>query len=240
MIGGTAVQYKAGEDARKRAKEETLRSLANQRDFQQKAEKKALGQAEEFNTDRRMTDQQAIETQLNDEFIKPVESAQQINSAVATTQGDVSGDYTRAKAQSDLNLMKNARTLAGLMAKTTAAGRLRTNEAIRMADTAAGIDRLGSFSRGQAGADQLAIQDAARPDAGMQLIGGLLQAGGGAYLASGAGAAKGVTGGGTGVGATASTAGTTAAPIAGSTTGGVGFSGVGRTGLRLPKSFAWG
>jgi hypothetical protein len=192
MLAGTAMQYKASSDSNKRAQAATLRSLANQDELTRKAEKKALAQADEFKIDDRKNEQQQIEEQLAKDFIAPVHTAQAINSQTATTQGDVSNDYTSAKAASDLNVMKNARNLAGLMAKTTGAGRLRTNEAVRMADTAAGIDRLGNFARGQAGVDQLAINAAARPDAGLQLGGGLLSAVGGAGLAgafSGAGGA---------------------------------------------------
>jgi hypothetical protein len=222
-IGGAAMQYKAQQDAAAKQAEETRQSIARQAQFQQQAEQQALGQAREFTTDTRQGKQQQIEQQLTADYIKPVEDAQQIAAAAGTTQGDVSKDFTTAKAVSDLNLMKNARTLAGLMAKTTAAGRLRGNEAISMADTAAGIDRLGNFSRGQAGADQIGIEAAGRPDAGTMLLGGLLQAGGGA-------AASGVFSGGAG----ASKAVATAPPI------GTGFTGLGSTGLKLPKSFVWG
>ena len=236
MAAGSAMQYKASTDAAKRAQEATVRGLANQDQLTRKAEKKALDQAQEFNVDDRKTEQQQIEQQLAQEFIAPVDSAQAINSQTATTQGDVSNDYTSAKAASDLNVMKNARNLAGLMAKTTGAGRLRTNEAVRMADTAADLDRLGSFSRGQAGADQIAIQNAGRPDAELQLAGGLLSAAGSAGMG---GAFGGATAGGTGMSATASTSANSAAPLAASTSGTLGFNGVGRVGLNIPKSFVW-
>lgn len=224
MVAGAAMQYKAQTDAQKRRTEETQRSLARQDELQKQAEAKALGQAKEFNTDDRAQAQDAIEQELTQEFSKPVESAQQINSAQSTTQGNVSGDYTAAKAKSSVEQLKNAQALARLMAKTTAAGRLRGNEAIRMADTAAGIDRLGSFSRGQAGADQIAIQNAGTPDAGMQLAGGLLSAAGSYGLMSGGSAATGATAGGSGVSATNS---------------GIGMQATGGTGLKMPKSFVW-
>ncbi|CAL62402.1 Hypothetical protein HEAR2269 [Herminiimonas arsenicoxydans] len=246
MLAGTAIQYKSNTDAAKRAQEQTLRSLANQDGLNRKAEKKALDQAQEFNIDDRKNEQQQIEQQLAQEFIAPVDSAQAINSQVATTQGDVSNDYTNAKTASDLNVMKNARNLAGLMAKTTGAGRLRTNEAVRMADTAAGIDRLGNFARGQAGVDQLAIQNAARPNAGMQLAGGLLSGvgtmglmgafGGAAKPASEAGAL------GSGMYQTPVPTGIGAAPVIPQTSNlGTGFWGLNNSavGKPIPTSFTW-
>lgn len=234
MAAGSALQYKASTDAAKRANAATLRGLANQDQLTRKAEKKALDQAQEFNVDDRKSEQQQIEQQLAQEFIAPVDSAQAINSQTATTQGDVSNDYTSAKAASDLNVMKNARNLAGLLAKTTGAGRLRTNEAVRMADTAADLDRLGSFSRGQAGVDQIAVQNAGRPDAGLQLAGGLLSGVGsmgvsGAFSGAGAGTGS-VSGGGIGgVAETYPNAGMAfAIPKANN-----GYNGVGTIGLKI-------
>lgn len=230
LAAGAAMQAKANQDARDRQQRETQLSLQRQDDFARQAEQKALGQAKEFTTPDRQAEQQQIETQINDELLKPVESAQQINSQQATTQGDVSSDYSTAKAAADVNTLKNARVLAGLLAKTTAAGRLRSDEAIRMADTAAGIDRLGNFSRGQAAADQLGIQAAGVPDSGMMIGGQLLQGAGmmgaaGAFSGAGGGAA-----GGTGVTGTASTSAGAASPFA--TAGG-------GTGLRIPKMLTY-
>lgn len=186
MVAGSAMQYKAQQDASKRQQAETRASLARQAEFQQQAERKAMDTAQEFTTDNRSEKQQQIEENLIQEFIKPAESAQQINSAQSTTQGNVSNDYTAAKAGRELETMKTAQALARILGKTTSAGRLRTNESIRVADAASGIDQLGNFSRGQAGADQLAIQNAGRPSAGMMLGGSALQAAGGAALAGGA------------------------------------------------------
>lgn len=238
MVAGAGMQYKASNDAAKRQAAETRAALARQAELQKQAEAKAMGQAKEFNTNDRAAAQDQIAQELTQEFIKPVESAQQINAAQSTTQGAVSNDYTTAKAKSNAETMKAAEFVARLLGKTTAAGRLRNNEAIRMADTAAGIDRLGNFSRGQAGADQIAIQAAGRPDAGMQLAGGLLSAAGSAGM-SGAFNGANTAASGSGVGATASTSGSVSAPIASSTTGGIGFTGAGRVGARIPASFVW-
>jgi hypothetical protein len=240
MLAGTAVQYKATTDARDRQDQATRDALMRQNDLQQQAEKKALGQAQEFNTDSRAQQQGQIEQQMAQDFAAPAESAQQIHAQQATTQGDVSKDYSTAKAAADVNTLKNARALAGLLAKTTSANRLRGNEAIRMADTAAGIDRLGSFSRGQAAADNIGINIAGRPDAGLMLAGGALQSAGGAYLGSGAGA-----GGGEGAAAGELGSGTyqtpiptgtgTATPIPQNTTLGTGFWGMNGDAAYAPK-----
>ena len=62
-------------------------------------------------------------------------------------------------------------------------------------DTGQDVDRLAGFSRGQAGADNIAIQQAGLLDPGQVLLGSLLQSAGTAGLMSGAGtAAKAKTG----------------------------------------------
>jgi hypothetical protein len=175
MLAGTAMQYKASTDAAKRARQESLRAMQRQDDFNRQAEKKALDQAQDFSTEKRQDEQSQIEEEMTQEMLAPVESANQINAQTETTQGDVSNDYKAAKVKSEQNLKDNANKLASLMARVNSASRLRGNEAIRMADTAAGIDRLGNFAKGMQGVDNYTVSQAARPDAGLVLGGQMLQ-----------------------------------------------------------------
>lgn len=190
MLAGAGMQYKASSDAASRQAREIQSALARQRDLQLQAEGKAMKTAKEFAPEDRKQQQDALERQFTDDFQKPVESAQQINNAQSTTQGNVSSDYVAAKAASNANQMTQAEQLARLLGKTTAAGRLRTNESIKVADAAAGIDRLGSFSRGKMAADQIGIQAAGRPNPGMVLGGSVLGALGASGLAAAGGAAN--------------------------------------------------
>ena len=186
-IGGAALQYDAQRDAQKRMEEQTRRSLDNQRKLQMQAEQKALDTASEFETPKRAEQQQQLADQITETLVQPVSESQAIRSEQQTTQGAVSGDYTKAKAASDLETMKNAQALARLLGKTSSASRLRMNEGIRMMDTGIGIDQLGSFSRGQAGADRIAIEAAGRTDPGQMFLGSLLQSAGTAGLSGGGG-----------------------------------------------------
>jgi hypothetical protein len=191
MLAGTALQAKASSDAKKRSDNATLAALQRQQALQQEAETKALATAQEFNGDNRANNQAQLEAELTEQFIKPVESAQQINSAATTTQGAVSNDYNAAKVQSQLNLAKKAQGLARLLGKTTAAGRLRQNEALKMSDAASDIGTLASFARGRGRADDISIAQAGTPRAGMMLGGQLVSGIGSVGLAgalSGAGA----------------------------------------------------
>jgi hypothetical protein len=224
MMASAAMSYKANADATKRQNAQIRDSLARSQALQEQAEKKALDTAAEFNGDNRASNQAELEAQLTEEFIKPVESAQQINSAASTTQGAVSKDYDAAKTASDVNQMKVAQGLAKLLGKTTAAGRLRQNEALKMTDAASDIGTLASFARGRGRADEIAIQTAGRPDGGMQLAAGLLGAAGSAGM-SGA-----FSGG---------TSGTVTGPGISAANTGLGMQATGGTGFKLPAKFAW-
>ena len=175
VIGGAGLQYKAQMDAANARNREIAQSLMNQRKLQIEAEKKALDTAQTFNTPDRMKEQAALEQTIEQGLMQPVSDSQAIRAQQTTTQGNVSNEYQTAKAASDAAVLKDAHMLARLMSKTTGANRLRMNEGLRMMDASMDIDRLGSFSRGQHAADQVAIEVAGRPDAGMQLAGGVLQ-----------------------------------------------------------------
>lgn len=193
MFAGSAMQYKAAQDAQERQNAAIREGLQRQRDLQIQAEQKAMGTAREFNTEDRRTEQTQIADQISQELLTPVSESQAIRSQQQTTQGNVSGDYTTAKAASDVASLKAAEQLARLLGKSTSANRLRMNEGIRLMDAGQAIDQLGSFSRGNQGADQIAIQVAGRPDAGLQFGGSVLQGIGSAGLMGGGSGGK-VTG----------------------------------------------
>jgi len=184
-VAGGAMQYNASREAQQRAEAETRRSLENQRRLQMQAEKKALDTAANYETPKRQAEQGQIAEQITQELIAPVSESQSIRQVQQTTQGNVSEDYLTAKAASDLNTLKQAEQMARLLGKTTSASRLRMNEGIRLMDAGMDVDRLNNFSRGQAGADQIAINSAGQVDPGQMFLGALLQAGGTAGLSAG-------------------------------------------------------
>ncbi len=191
MVAGAGVQYKASTDAQKRQQNEIRTGLASQKELQLKAEKRALDTAATFDTPKRAEEQAVIADELTQEMMAPVSESQNIRANQQTTQGDVSNDYTTAKAASDVNAIKTAQSLAKLLGKSSSANRLRMNEGIRVLDAGQDIDRLGGFSRGQAGADGVAIQQAGQVDPGMVLAGSLLQSAGSAGMMYGGGGAAG-------------------------------------------------
>lgn len=192
LIAGAAVQYQANVEAQDRQQSQIRRSLEAQDKLQREAESKAMATASKFSPKDRMAEQAQIEAQITEGLITPVSESQAIRAEQQTTQGNVSGDYTTAKAASDATALKNADALARLLGKTTSANRLRMNEGVRLMDTGMAIDQLNNFSKGQQGADSIAIQQAGLVDPGKVFAGQLLSAAGSAGLMyGGGGAAKG-------------------------------------------------
>lgn len=198
-VAGAGVQYNATREAQARMEAETRRSLENQRKLQMQAEKKALDTAAEYETPKRQAEQDQIAEQITQELINPVSESQAIRQGQQTTQGNVSDDYVTAKAASDLNTLKQAEQMARLLGKTTSASRLRMNEGIRLMDAGMDVDRLNNFSRGQAGADQIAINAAGQVDPGQMFLGSLLQSAGTAGLSGAFGGKTASTVSGTGL-----------------------------------------
>jgi len=208
LVAGSYTQYQASTEAAQRQDAAIRQSLERQAELQKQAEKKAIDTAGKFAPGDRMKEQAVIEDQIATELMAPVSESQQIRAQQTTTQGDVSSDYSDAKAASTVASLKSAEQLARLLGKTTSANRLRMNEGIQMLDSGQAIDQLNSFSRGQQSADQIGIQVAGRPDAEKVFLGSLLQAGGSAGLAYGG------TGTGSVTAAEANAANATADPIA--------------------------
>ena len=187
-IAGAAMKMQAAQEAQARQRRVLEEGQRRQRELQMQAEQRALKTAEEFAPEDRKASQDQIAEQITTELVTPVNESQAIRSQQSTTQGNVSEDYTTAKAASDLNSIKAAQKLAQLLGKTTSASRLRMGEAIKMMDTGQSIDQLGSFSRGQAGATQIGYQAAGQVDPGMEMVGTILQGAGSAGMSMGAGA----------------------------------------------------
>lgn len=193
MIASAGVQYQSQLDAQERQQQAIRNSLDAQEELQREAEQKAMKTAETFNPLDRMKEQAALETQITDNLITPVASSQAVRADNAGAEGQVSQDYTVAKAKSDANTLKSAEALARLLGKTASASRLRLNEGIRLMDTGQQLGMLNNFSQGQRAADQIAIDVAKNEDPNMVLAGEVLGIMGSAGMAASAANAGKVT-----------------------------------------------
>lgn len=189
MLAGAAVQYQAQVDAQNAQQEAIRNSLEAQDKLQREAETKAMKTAETFNPLDRIKQQAELESQITDNLITPVSGSQTARADKATAEGNISEDYTVAKAKADTNTLKSAEALARLLGKTSSANRLRLEEGIRLMDTGQQLGMLNNFSQGQKAADSIAIQQAGMVDPGMVLAGSLLQAAGSAGMMYGGGSA---------------------------------------------------
>ncbi|SSW64313.1 hypothetical protein AVE30378_01015 [Achromobacter veterisilvae] len=193
MVAGAALQQKAASDARRNQQRLIQENLMRQQGLQQQAEQAALARAQDFAPEVRQEKQQELEQQATEQMIQPVEQSAQAMQDQSAVQGNVSQDYAAGRARSQAEQLRNANALASVLGKITGAGRLRTNEALGMAETGQLIDRLKSFSQGSGNAAQIGISRAGQPSGGTMLAGGLLQAGGSAGLMSGLGGAAGAS-----------------------------------------------
>ncbi len=181
MLASAYMQKQASDDANRRANDEIRRSLENQRLLQIEAENNAINASKKFAPEERIASQKTIEDQIATDLMVPVEKTQSDFSQKMGVSGNVSNDYSKLKSQSDLNVLKSSQELARIMSKISSGNRLRMNEGIGLADSGRSIDMLNNFSRGQQGADNIAIQKAGQLNTNKvfagQVLGALGQAG---------------------------------------------------------------
>lgn len=182
MVASAAIQYQASQEAQANQKQAITNSLNAQEELQKKAEAKVMDTAKRFDPNERIKNQNQLEADITAGLISPVSESQQIRSENAGVQGNVSSDYSTAKAAADLNTLKTAESMARLLGKTTSSNRLRMNEGVDLMNTGQKIDQLNNFSNGQKAADSIAIQQAGLIDPGKVFAGQLIGAAGTAGL----------------------------------------------------------
>lgn len=184
---GTATSAGASANASKATERARLDAYRRQQDLQRQAEQQAMDVADDYRIDKRMEAQNRIADRLEQEYLAPAMDAQTISQEAATTQGDISGDYVRAKAASDANVAQTTKNLARLMARAGSASQLRRNEAYQYANAASNIGLLQNFSRGQSAVDEMKIAEAANSGAGQNFLGNLMSTFGSAAMMGGGG-----------------------------------------------------
>lgn len=195
LVASAALQQINSSMAVSRQNQATRDALKRQRDYQMRAEKIVMDNADDYRQDTREQNQNKIAEEMTGNYYRPVETAQTAHAEAATTQGNVSSDYRQAKTASDANQLNTARELAGLLGRQNSAYRLRQNEAIKMADNASEISRINNFANGMYNVNRLAIQEAGQANPFLQLGSSILGMYGTSALGSAAAGATGsVTG----------------------------------------------
>ena len=169
LVASAALQQINTNMAASRQQKVTREAMKRQRDYQMRAEKIAMDNAQEYRTDTREKKQDEIADELTQTYFRPVETAQTEHAAAARTQGDVSQDYLNAKSASDSRQMASAKELATLLGRKNSANRLRQYEAIDMADNASEIARLNNYASRMYDIDNYAIKTAGQGNPFLQL-----------------------------------------------------------------------
>ena len=169
LVASAALQQINTSMAASRQQKVAREAMKRQRDYQMRAEKIAMDNAQEYRTDTREKKQDEIADELTQTYFRPVEATQTAHAAAARTQGDVSQDYLDAKSASDNRQMASAKELATLLGRKNSANRLRQYEAIDMADNASEIARLNNYANRMYNVDSYAINAAGQGNPFLQL-----------------------------------------------------------------------
>lgn len=182
LVASAALQQINTSMAASRQQKATREAMKRQRDYQMRAEKIAMDNAQEYRTDTREKKQDEIADELTQTYFRPVKAAQTEHAAASRTQGDVSQDYLNAKSASDSRQMNSAKELATLLGRKNSANRLRQYEAIDMADNASEIARLNDYANRMYNVDSYAIKAAGQGNPFLQIGSEVLGGYGGVML----------------------------------------------------------
>lgn len=184
MLAGTAIQYKAQQDAARRTREATNAAQMRQLLFRDKASDVINKALQTYENPNRIEKGITIEGEILDRSNQAMQHAdeQGFGDVRPSIQGNVSGAYDKARADATVRRKADASDLARILAKVQAPGRMRNNENLLFGDTASQLGTLGNFARGTGQADGQLIQRASQPNAGAMLFGSLLTSAGSAGL----------------------------------------------------------
>lgn len=172
LVGAAATAYGQQQSARA-VNSATNDAMINQNRYASEIQKMAQDRAQDYETETRKKQQDAITEELADDYTAQPISAAQIASDAAATQGDTSSDYAQAKADSDARVADNIKTFGNLLAKVHGAKILRQRENWANADAAnqAGVQQ--ALMQSQNRLDNYKIQNAANKGSGWQTFGSL-------------------------------------------------------------------
>jgi|SRR5215217_1647590 len=176
-LGGTALQMKSADDAADNQKK-IIRNAALETESKNK-QKEALVQnfaADTFDPAARDQRYETAATEREGSLVDALTAANggkegEIN---ATSEGNISDEYTRRKAESTSLATKDILNRARLMARNSAGGLLYNQEQLDTGQLRSDVAGINSSIQRANGATNLALQNA--QDRG-SLVGGLLQAG---------------------------------------------------------------
>lgn len=158
VAAGTAANAYGTSKANRQANSVLLDALKQSKENGDDVTKKIMEALPEYETDNRLKQQEALSDQTKQAISQPVENVQLNTATKGGTQGDVSSDYTTARARANAQTLEDVRNLAQMMGAVTSAQRLRQNEGFRLADLQNEINLMNSFNNGNQRVAQLRAQ----------------------------------------------------------------------------------
>lgn len=225
MVTGAAAQQYGASLQNKKANAVAQQALLQQSRQREDIQKKVLDAASQYEVPKTEQVLQETADELSQRYAQPVSEAQGIRASQQGTTGDVSDDYSVAKAKSDAEGLQYVQNLANLMGKVNASSRMRMNQGFNLAKVSQDIAQANKFNAMDNNLALMNVQAKANGTNGWNTGGGILQGLGSVLATYGAGAALAApaassgaaasgyglstTAGGTGVGSLAAKAGST-------------------------------
>jgi hypothetical protein len=190
MVASAALSAHSQNQAAKKQQQQMVAAQQRQMMARNQATEAAARKAAEFEPEQRKQSQDQIQQQLTGELEQQVQGPQITAQGVQVGKTIEGGgaDYLTMKAREQARVQQSMRGLASLMGRIGSASELRRGEAVGIGDTAGEIGRIQSGAANNWGIDQVGIEAAGRPNAGLQFASAVL---GGAGKARAAGSGLG-------------------------------------------------
>lgn len=192
---GSAMQSYAAASAQRKAQSRMNAAQYALGSAQDKINDKIMQAAGEYQSDKRVTNQQEEADRIATDIKTDVAESQAIRDAQQETAGNVSSDYERAREASQQKTADHANAFADLMGTIRSAGTNRMNEGFKLNRYAQDIGMLAKNAQGDYAVGVSEANDALRSKDGLMNLGKIVSAIGtvasmyGGLASAGAGAA---------------------------------------------------
>ena len=176
MVAGTAMQQYASYSANKAAQKQLNEAMYQLNDDGKKINDVINEAAQDFEHDKRYTQQQEMAKDVADEIKGNVAESQALRDESQAVQGNVSNDYLTARqaAQERTALASNA--FADLVGKIRSAAQLRQNEGFGLMKAGQKVDQFARDARGNWQVGQARVNDAMHSKDGLKAAGQIVSA----------------------------------------------------------------
>ena len=184
---GTYMQSEAQNDAADKQQRAINASLEQQDQFSQKAESKALENADQYDAKDRLVKFDETRQAAGDSLAQQLTTAREAAPQTTQPSGRMSQEFLTGDAKAKADQFEESINMAQLMGKMRGAGDMLTGEGYKNADYASQLGLIGRNANGSARASQAGINAAGQVDSGSMLAGGLLSGLGSAGLSQSGG-----------------------------------------------------